>query len=231
MGASHSRAIVDAGGKVVIGDLLDDEGSRLAEELGEGAVYVHLDVTSSADWKNAVDLAVRTFGGLNVLVNNAGITGFGKIGEYTEDQWHTMINVNATGQFLGIIAARDALVSSAPSSIINISSTAGIQGTPGLHAYVASKFAVRGLTKSVALELGVFNVRANSVHPGVINTPMIAGLDLGANVGAPHRAGEPEEVSNLVLFLASNESSYLTGTELVVDGGQLAGILAEVQTL
>jgi len=223
MGASHVRAIVAEGGKVVIGDLLDDEGRALAEELGDAALFVHLDVTSEDDWAAAVATAVDQFGGLNVLVNNAGIVTFGPLGSYTRQQWEQILAINATGTFLGITAARDALVASAPSSIVNISSTAGIQGVAGSHGYVASKFAVRGLTKSVALELGSENVRANSVHPGVIRTPMTAGLDLGDQLGALNRIGEPSEVSALVVYLASDESSFQTGAEFVIDGGELAG--------
>jgi 3alpha(or 20beta)-hydroxysteroid dehydrogenase len=229
MGASHARAIVEEGGNVVIGDLLDAEGEALATELGDSAVYTHLDVTNPDDWATAVALATRTFGGLNVLVNNAGIVNFGALDEYTKDQWDLIIAINLTGPFLGISAARDALVASAPSSIVNISSTAGIQGSAALHGYTASKFGVRGITKSVALELGSLGVRANSIHPGVIKTPMTADLVLDDQTGALGRAGEPVEVSNLVVYLASDESSFSTGAEFVVDGGQLAGTPAVVQ--
>lgn len=232
MGATHSRAIVANGGKVIIGDILDDDGKALAAELGEdNAVFVHLDVTSSNDWAKAVELAETTFGGLNVLVNNAGILNAGPLGEYTEEQWSTIIGINLTGSFLGISAARDALVKSAPSSIINISSTAGLQGSAALHGYTASKFGLRGLTKSVALELGEAQVRANSIHPGVIRTPMTDGLELDATLlGALQRIGEPEEVSNLVVYLASDESSFSTGSEFVIDGGQMAGTPAIVES-
>lgn len=224
MGASHARAIVANGGRVVIGDLLDEAGEALALELGDNAVYTHLDVTKSDDWNKAVALAVSTFGGLNVLVNNAGIVNFGPLGEYSEQQWAMIIGINLTGQFLGITAARDALVASAPSSIVNISSTAGFQGAAGLHGYTASKFGVRGLTKSVALELGPLGVRANSIHPGVIKTPMTADLVLDGQTGGLGRAGEPEEVSNLVVYLAGDSSSFSTGSEFIVDGGELAGV-------
>jgi 3alpha(or 20beta)-hydroxysteroid dehydrogenase len=223
LGAAHARAIVAEGGKVVIGDVLDDDGRALAAELGGAARYVRLDVTSAEDWAAAVSAAVDTYGRLNVLVNNAGIWNHGALGEYTIEQWNKIVAINVTGPFLGITAARDALVAAAPSSIINTSSTAGIQGNPGVHGYVASKFAIRGLTKSVALELGPHNVRANSVHPGVIRTPMIDGLDVGGQIGALRRIGEPEEVAALVVYLASDESSFQTGAEFVVDGGQLAG--------
>ena len=229
MGASHARAIVAHGGKVVIADILDDEGTALAAELGDDAVYSHLDVTNADDWKVAVDLAVSTFGGLNVLVNNAGIVNFGEIGGYSAQQWNLILGINLTGPFLGITAAKDALIASAPSSIVNISSTAGLQGGAGLHGYTASKFGVRGLTKSVALELGTHGVRANSIHPGVIKTPMTADLVLDDQLGALGRAGEPEEVSNLVVYLASDESSFSTGSEFVVDGGEMAGTHAVEQ--
>jgi 3alpha(or 20beta)-hydroxysteroid dehydrogenase len=224
LGAAHARAIVAEGGQVVIGDLLDDEGHDLATELGDAARYVHLDVTSPEDWAAAVSTAVDSFGLLNVLVNNAGIWDHGAIGEYTIEQWNRILSINLTGTFLGITAARDALVASAPSSIVNTSSLAGMYGYPGVHGYVASKFAVRGLTKSVALELGEHNVRVNSVHPGVIRTPMTDGVDVGSIGGALRRIGEPEEVASLVVYLASDESSYQTGAEFVVDGGELAGV-------
>jgi 3alpha(or 20beta)-hydroxysteroid dehydrogenase len=223
MGATHARAIVAEGGQVIIGDLLDEEGRALASELGDAARYVHLDVTSPQDWSNAVSSALDSFGHLNALINNAGIANFGRLGEYTLAQWNLIMNVNATGTFLGISAARDALIAAAPSSIVNISSTAGLQGVPAAHGYVASKFAIRGLTKSVALELGQYNVRANSVHPGIIKTPMTAGLNVGSQIGALQRPGDPEEVSALVVYLISDESSFQTGSEFVIDGGQLAG--------
>ena len=223
MGAAHCREIVARGGKVVIADVLDDEGEALAAELGDDSVYIHLDVTDSAQWREAVDTAVSRFGKLNVLVNNAGILSQGPLTEYTEAQWNTIIAINLTGQFLGISAARDALADSAPAAIVNISSTNGFQGSVGMHGYTASKFGVRGLTKSVALELGPHGVRANSVHPGPIATPMTEGLDASGLAHALGRFGEPREVSNLVCYLASDESSFSTGAEFVVDGGQMAG--------
>jgi 3alpha(or 20beta)-hydroxysteroid dehydrogenase len=223
MGATHARAIVANDGKVVIGDILEAEGAALARELGDDAHFIRLDVTKADDWKAAVALAVTEFGGLNVLVNNAGIAEKPtELEEYTEAQWNTILGINLTGVLLGIKAAVGALKASAPASIINISSTAGFIGTPGLHGYVATKFGVRGLTKAVAAELGSSRVRANSIHPGPIRTPMIAGFDVSGVAGALGRMGEPEEVSNLVVYLASDESSFSTGTEFVVDGGQLA---------
>lgn len=223
MGACHARTIVEHGGQVVLGDVRDAEGEALVEALGPGAVYAHLDVTSATGWERAVDLAVSTFGALNVLVNNAGIVTFGPIGRYTRAQWDAILSVNLTGPFLGITAARDALVASAPSAIVNISSTAGIVGAAAAHGYNASKFGLRGLTKSVALELAPLGVRCNSIHPGPIRTPATEGLDLSLITGPLGRIGEPEEVSNLLVYLAGDESSFCTGSEFVIDGGQTAG--------
>lgn len=223
MGEAHARMFVAEGAKVVIGDILIEDGERLARELGGSAVFIHLDVTGYESWQAAVELAQRTFGGLNVLVNNAGIINFGPLTEYSIDDWKKIIDVNLTGQFLGIKAATPALVDSAPSSIINVSSTAGFQGISALHGYTASKFGVRGLTKSVALELASQNVRANSVHPGTVSTPMNAGLDV-ANFNPMRRMGHVDEVSKLLIYLASDESSFTTGTEFLIDGGELAGM-------
>jgi 3alpha(or 20beta)-hydroxysteroid dehydrogenase len=223
MGASHARAIVDAGGRVVIGDLLDDEGTALAADLGAAAVYVHLDVTSTEDWKQAVALAESTFGALSVLINNAGILNQAPIEEFTDEAWDKIIAINLTGQFKGIRAATPLLKRSAPSSIINVSSTAGIKGFPGVAGYNASKFGVRGLTKSVAVELAGDGVRVNSVHPGNVNTTMIEGVYDGFPHVPMQRAGEPSEITNLVLFLASDESSFSTGAEFIADGGETTG--------
>jgi len=229
MGASHAREIVARGGKVVIGDVLDADGTALADELGDAATFVHLDVTEPEQWETAVSTATTMFGKLDVLVNNAGILSQGRIGEYGKDDWDRIIGINLTGQFLGITAATKALVDAAPASIINVSSTNGFQGSAAMHGYTASKFGVRGLTKSVAMELGAQGVRANSVHPGPIATPMTEGLDASGLAAALHRFGDPREVSNLVCYLASDESSFSTGSEFVVDGGQLAGY-GEIET-
>lgn len=224
MGASHARLLVEEGARVVIADLLDAEGEALAVELGEAARYVHLDVTQYAEWQSAVDLAVAEFGGLDILVNNAGIANFGTIEEYTLEQWDKMIAINLTGVFYGIKAAVAPLKESGAGSIINISSTAGIQGYEALPGYNAAKFGVRGLSKNAALDLGRYNIRVNSVHPGVIRTPMTDELDTPQSHVALHRVGEPIELSNLVLFLASDESSFSTGAEFIADGGETAGL-------
>lgn len=224
MGAAHAKALVAEGARVVIGDILDEDGRKTAEALGDSARYVHLDVTRPEDWEAAVRTAVEEFGGLDVLVNNAGIANFGHIEDFTLDQWNAIVNINLTGVFLGIKAAIPALKESTGGSIINISSTAGLQGFVELPGYTATKYGVRGLTKSVALDLGKYGIRVNSIHPGVIRTPMTEGMDNPMNHVALHRMGEAQEVSNMVVFLAGNDSSFSTGAEFVVDGGETAGL-------
>ncbi|WP_280268892.1 glucose 1-dehydrogenase [Nocardia wallacei] len=227
MGASHARAFIDEGARVVLGDIAVDAGKRLADELGERAVFVELDVTRAEDWRAAVAVAVDRFGKLDVLVNNAGILDGGPLGGYTEQQWQRVLAVNLTGPFLGLTAARDALVAARTAAVINISSAAGMQGVSGMHAYTASKFGLRGFTKSAALELAPHGVRVNSVHPGAIATPMIGAqpgtVTVDPNENTLTRLGTPEEVSGLVVYLASTESSYCTGGEFLADGGMTAG--------
>ena len=226
MGAAHARAMCAEGATVVIGDLLDDEGRALASELGPSVTYVHLDVTKPADWDAAVETAVRAYGRLDVLVNNAGIANFGSIEDYTHDQWDKIIAINLTGVFNGIKAAVPALIRAGGGAIINISSTAGLRGYPALPGYTAAKFGVRGLTKAVALDLGKHGIRVNSVHPGVIRTRMTAELPEDTRHVALDRVGEPEEVANLIVFLASDESPFYTGAEFAIDGGATAGMVA-----
>ena len=222
MGAAHAREIAAEGGSVVIGDILDKEGHALAEDIGERARYVHLDVTSESDWVSAVALAVAEFGRLNVLVNNAGICTAGSIESFTLDDWNRIIAINLTGQFLGIRAATAALIEGAPSAIINVSSTAGMEGISGLHGYTASKFAVRGLTRCVAIELAGKRVRANTICPGTIATPMNEGLDV-SGFNPMNRKADPKEVAKLVVFLASDESPFISGADILIDGAELAG--------
>jgi 3alpha(or 20beta)-hydroxysteroid dehydrogenase len=223
MGAAHARRFVAEGAKVVLGDILDAEGEALATDLGANARYLHLDVTSPDDWAAAVALAVKAFGGLHILVNNAGIFGGAALVDHPLDLWHRIIDINLTGSFLGVRAATTALVASGSGSIINISSVAGLRGAAGGSAYVASKFGVRGLTKAVAAELAPFGVRCNSVHPGIIDTPMAEGLNTQGYDYPLGRMARSEEVTNLVLYLASDDASYSTGAEFVVDGGLTMG--------
>lgn len=224
MGEAHARALVREGASVVIGDLLDQQGQQVVESIGERAAYVHLDVTDREHWSRAVAMAIEKFGHLDVLVNNAGIVSSSPIADCTSAQWDQVLAVNLTGPFNGISVACDALRASRRSSIINISSTAGLKGYDTLSAYTASKFGLRGLTKAIALELADDGIRCNSIHPGAIKTPMIEGFELPQTHVAMHRVGEPEEVSGVVVFLASDESSFCTGAEFVVDGGETAGL-------
>ncbi|MGW0247955.1 glucose 1-dehydrogenase [Nocardia goodfellowii] len=224
MGAAHARALVAEDARVVLGDILDDEGAALAKELGDNAAYVPLDVREKQPWVDAVAEAVQRFGALNVLVNNAGIVNGNLLVDFELSEWQRIIDINLTGTFLGMQAAVPAMIEAGGGSIVNISSVEGMRGSPGLHGYTATKFAVRGLTKSTALELAQYNIRVNSVHPGLITTPMTEGIPADFLQIPLKRAADPAEVSNLVTYLASDESSYSTGAEFVIDGGLTAGI-------
>lgn len=225
IGAGVAKALTDEGAKVVIADILDEDGAALADTFGtDRARYVRLDVTDYAAWEAAVAATLEAFGRLDILVNNAGIANFGPIDQYSLDDWHTIVDINLHGVFYGIKACIPALKDSGKGSIINLSSTAGLQGYEALPGYNATKFAVRGLTKNAALDLGRYNIRVNSVHPGAVRTPMTDGLDASQSHVALHRVGEVEELAALILFLASDESSYSTGAEFVADGGELAGL-------
>ncbi len=224
MGAAHAKMLVDEGAKVVIGDILDDKGEELAAELGGSARYVHLDVTQADQWEAAVNTAVDNYGLLNVLVNNAGIVALGKIGKFDMAKWQKVIDVNLTGTFLGMQAVVEHMKAAGGGSIINVSSIEGLRGSVMVHPYVASKWAVRGLAKSAALELGKDNIRVNSIHPGFIRTPMTKHFPDDMVTAPLGRPGQSEEVATFVVFLASDESSFSTGAEFVVDGGLVADV-------
>jgi 3alpha(or 20beta)-hydroxysteroid dehydrogenase len=229
-GAAEARLFVGEGARVVIGDVLDDAGQAVADELGaEVAAYTHLDVTDEAQWQAAVALAEERFGPVSVLVNNAGILMFQTVDRTERADFDRILQVNLTGVFLGIKSVTPSMTKGGGGSIVNISSTAGLTGLPYLGAYVASKWAVRGLTKTAAIDLGHKGIRVNSIHPGGIDTPMLEGSD----PDAPYykrlpvaRMGRPEEAARAVLFLASDDSSYTTGAELSVDGGATSGDLS-----
>ena len=224
LGAAHARALVAEGARVVLGDLLDEEGAALAAALGDAARYIHLDVTEEDSWAAAVAYAEAEFGVVDVLVNNAGIANAGPIDHYPRAKLEAVLAVNVMGVIFGMQAVIPAMKLAGRGSIINISSVEGLAGGAGLHGYVASKFAVRGVTKSVAVEVGSFGIRVNSVHPGYIITPMTERLD-PASVTVPlGRPGQPDDVSRMVVYLASEESRYSTGAEFVVDGGMTAGL-------
>jgi NAD(P)-dependent dehydrogenase (short-subunit alcohol dehydrogenase family) len=232
-GAAETRLFVREGAAVVFGDVLDDDGKKVEAEIratGGQATYVHLDVTHEADWRAAVATAVQTYGRLSVLVNNAGILFRAKIEDTSEADWDRIMAVNVKGVFLGTKAAIPAMRQAGGGSIINISSTAGLVGSPGgTAAYTATKGAVRLFTKSTAIQHAREGIRCNSVHPGPIATDMIKDVleDQKAWEGRLRRlpmgrAGTADEVAYGVLYLASDESSYVTGSELVIDGGTTA---------
>jgi 3alpha(or 20beta)-hydroxysteroid dehydrogenase len=227
-GAAAARAFVAEGAKVVIADIADDAGKGLTDELGESAYYRHLDVTSEADWESAVTEAVETFGHVDILVNNAGVLLFSELSETSLEEYQRVIGVNQVGTFLGMRAVAGHMAERGGGSIVNSSSIEGLGGMPLLVAYTASKFAIRGMTKSAAMELGPKGIRVNSVHPGMIDTAMIRdlageeGLEYGGGKVALKRVGKPEDVAGVYVFLASDESGYCTGGEFVCDGGATA---------
>ncbi|GAB4084839.1 SDR family oxidoreductase [Myceligenerans cantabricum] len=234
MGSSHARAFHAEGANVVVADRDVERGEQLVAELGPRALNVRLDVTSEAQWSAAVTAAEDRFGPVSVLVNNAGLQHAAAPIEHTGlGTFRRAMDVNVTGQFLGIRAVTPSMRDGGGGSIVNIASVMGNVGTAHYSAYTASKWAVRGLTRTAALELGRDGIRVNSVHPGVVSTPLI---NTPAEPGgrpisdfyspdpfAIPRVGQPEDISRLVLFLASDDASYATGSEFVVDGGLLLG--------
>ncbi|MGN6724186.1 MAG: SDR family oxidoreductase [Marmoricola sp.] len=224
IGGASARALVAEGAQVVIGDVLDEEGTALAAELGDSARYIHLDVTDEQQWQAAVEFTLAAFGKLNVLFNNAGIFNGGQLQRYKGEQWQQMIDVNLTGAFFGAKASADAIIAAGGGSIINTSSIEGLRGTPWAHGYVASKWGLTGLTKSLAMELAPHNIRVNSIHPGRISTPATDQMPPNLIPIPLGRPGLPEEVAHCVVFLASDESSFSTGAEFVVDGGTVMHI-------
>lgn len=223
MGAEHVRGLVAAGARVMATDVLDDEGQALADGLGESVMYRHLDVADADAWETVVAQAEEAWGPVKVLVNNAGIVMFGPIDALSPADWQRTIDINLTGVFLGMRAVVPSMKRAGGGAIVNISSTAGLQGYANLGAYVASKWGVRGLTKTAAIELGPFDIRVNSIHPGPIRTPMTDGLDLSMLATQPiARIGEPDEVTAMLLFILQ-DATYSTGHEFVIDGGTVIG--------
>jgi 3alpha(or 20beta)-hydroxysteroid dehydrogenase len=231
-GEAEARVFVAEGAKVVLGDVLDELGKGVAKSLGDSAVYLHHDVSREESWTNFVATALQTFGRIDVLVNNAGILHVAPIAEIKLEDYLRVIQVNQVGCLLGMKAVIPSLAKVGGGSIINISSISGIEGALGLVSYVSSKFAIRGMTKTAALELGRLGIRVNSICPGGIDTPMGQGGNEGfENVDTAawyrslplQRIGKPEEVAKLALYLASADSAYCTGAEFVIDGGALAG--------
>jgi 3alpha(or 20beta)-hydroxysteroid dehydrogenase len=222
-GAAEARLFSAEGARVVIGDVLESEGRRLASELGSAAVFVRQDVTQEADWETAVNAAEK-LGGLHGLVNNAGIFQPRSLMETDAELFERHMRVNQLGCFLGMKAVVPAMERSGGGSIANISSVAGLRGSPGAIAYSATKWALRGMTKAAAVDLAPRGIRVNSVHPGPIDTEMLKVRTAEQNqqrlqLVPMKRMGTAEEVAHLVLFLLSDESGYITGAEVAIDGG------------
>ena len=231
-GAAEARLFAAEGARVAVADIDDAGAARVAAEIGDRAIAIHLDVTDEAQWSAAVDDIVATCGALHVLVNNAGV-GFTPRRLELEDpgEHRRTIDVNLNGVYLGMRAVTPVMTAQRAGSVVNISSIDGLVGVAGMTSYAASKFAVTGMTRTAALELGPRGIRVNSIHPGVIETPMVAAapaetkarLKVVLDRQAIPRMGTPEEVAYLALYLASDESSYCTGAQFVIDGGHLAG--------
>ncbi|RNF78645.1 SDR family oxidoreductase [Streptomyces botrytidirepellens] len=223
MGAAHVRGLAAEGARVAVCDVLDDEGESLAGELAH-ARYCHLDVTDEAQWRSVVRTVEDTLGPVDVLVNNAGIIHFGGVEEQSPEHFRRILDVNLVGAFLGMHTVLPGMRARGRGAVVNISSAAGLMGFADGIGYVASKWGVRGMTKAAALDMAGTGVRINSVHPGVIRTPMgeSASPELFAQQPVA-RIGEPDEVTRMVLFLASDDASYTTGGEFPVDGGQTIG--------
>ena len=228
MGEQEARLFAAEGARVVITDVLDDDGKQTAADIGDAATYHHHDVTRETDWTSVVDAVLAEHGQIDVLINNAGIFRFGATTTTTEEEYRQIIDVNQIGVFLGMKSVLPHMIERRSGSVINISSVAGLMGSPGMIAYGASKWAVRGMTKAAAKEVAAFGVRVNSIHPGIIDTPMGQQFD---DAGVMQmvlqqvpvgRQAEAVEVARLALYLASDDSIYSTGSEFVVDGGMTA---------
>lgn len=245
MGGAEAHLFLREGARVVMADVLDDEGEALAATFGDGARYVHLDVTDERSWQDALDATRSTFGTPDVLVNNAGVLHAARLVDTELADLRRVLDVNLVGPFLGMKVVGAAMAEAGRGSIVNVSSTGGMIGMSAIPAYVASKWGLRGLSKSAAIELGPSGVRVNSLHPGGVLTPMVGVTELveadppppgtvdpdpvlaandARSAGQPiARMGRPIEIARLALFLASDESSYCTGAEFVADGGSIAG--------
>lgn len=224
MGASHARILASQGAKIVIADIDEEGGSSLAQEIGEDeAAFFELDVTNYENWGEVIKRTVDRFGKLDGLINNAGIFSDGSIEDATLSDWDKTLAIDLTGTFYGMKAALPEFKKNQTSSIINISSIAGVTGFKNRAAYSAAKWGVQGLTKTSALDLGQYNIRVNSIHPGSIETPLTADLKRGFGQIPLGRPGQVEEISHLVVYLISDESTFTSGGTFTIDGGETAG--------
>lgn len=224
IGAGVVRRLVDEGARVTIGDVLNVEGKALAEELGESTQFVHLDVTDSSSWAAAVEATESAFGTVDLLVNNAGVLTVAPLEKTPEADIRRIYDVNLLGPFLGMQAVTPSMKAKGRGFIVNVASASGLIPMPMQAAYSSSKWGLRGLAKTAAVELGRYGIRVNTIHPGVIRSPLTEGLDEAMfSVYAVPRIGEPEDVGAAVVFLASNESSFISGADLPVDGGFILG--------
>ncbi|RNL64804.1 glucose 1-dehydrogenase [Nocardioides marmoriginsengisoli] len=227
-GAAIARHFVAEGAKVVIADVADEFGQALADELGADAHFAHHDVSDEDSWTALVESTNERFGPVNVLANNAGILRFADIEKMTKEEYLLLVNVNQLGTFLGMKAVARTMRKNGGGSIINASSVEGLAGMASLTGYVATKWAIRGMTKAAAMELGPKGIRVNSIHPGMIDTPMTrphggdAAMEFGASRVPLRRVGYPEDIAPLYVFLASDESGYINGAEIAIDGGVTA---------
>lgn len=230
MGAATTRRLVAEGAKVLCTDVLDDQGKQLADELGAQVHWQRHDVTSETSWEQVVGVAREAFGGLDGLVNNAGVLSMSSLAGTDLDEYHRLVAVNQTGVLLGMKHCAPAIEEAGGGAVVNMSSVEGLGGGAYLSTYTATKFAVRGMSKAAAIELGPKGIRVNSVHPGAINTPMIEAMGAGdesaqqfvASKTALGRMGQPDDVAAVVAFLLSDDAAYMTGAELAVDGGATA---------
>lgn len=235
MGAATARIFVERGAKVVIGDILVEKGEALAKELGDAAIFRKLDVRNEDDWAAAAKAAVDTFGKLDTLVNNAAVVHYTAIEQVSAEDIDRVLSINIKGVILGVKHCAPHLIASGKASVVNISSVDGLRGCNGLTVYTASKWAVRGLSKSLAWELGPRGVRVNTVHPGGVNTEMgnpQGKADGRENEGMERmpllRIAEPEEIARVTAFVVSDDASYVTGAEYAVDGGWSSGYFQPV---